>query len=129
MGSGEGSAMKNFIVCTGIVRVIISRRSRWIGLLVRMEEGRSSLKILTREPIGRKPSGGPRRRWDLIYVNRCQYEELGWFGSGLGLLESPCVCDIEPPCSISHGVIHFISHTFLRLLLKSLRFMLRPIFD
>ena len=26
------------------------------------------------------------------------------FGSGQGLLESPCECGIEPPGSISHGV-------------------------
>ena len=30
--------------------------------------------------------------------------ELGWLGSGLGLLESPCECGIEAPGSISHGV-------------------------
>ena len=36
--------------------------------------------------------------------NRYQYEELGWFGSGYGLLESPCECDIKPPGYISHGV-------------------------
>ena len=43
MGSGEGSAMRNVIVCTGhlIDRVIKSRRLRWAGHVVRMEEGRS----------------------------------------------------------------------------------------
>ena len=34
-----------------------------------------------------------------------KYEELGWFGLGLGLLETPCECDIERPGSMSHGVI------------------------
>ena len=29
---------------------------------------------------------------------------MRWFGSGYGLLESPCKCGIEPPGSISHGV-------------------------
>ena len=33
-----------------------------------------------------------------------QYEELDWFGSGYGLLESSCAFDIEPSGSISHGV-------------------------
>ena len=49
MGSGEGSTMRNFVVCTVhlIVRVIKSRRLRWAGHVVRMEEGRSAFKILT----------------------------------------------------------------------------------
>ena len=34
----------------------------------------------------------------------CQREELGWFGSGQVLLESPCECGIKPPSLISHGV-------------------------
>ena len=29
-----------------------------------------------------------------------QYRELGWFGSGYELLESPCECDVEFPGSI-----------------------------
>ena len=33
---------------------------------------------------------------------RGQYEELGRFGSGYGLLESACECGIEPPDSINH---------------------------
>jgi hypothetical protein len=34
----------------------------------------------------------------------CQYEELYSFGSGWGLLESPCEFGTEHPGSISHGV-------------------------
>ena len=47
MGSGEGSTMRNFVVCTVhliIVRVIKSRRLRWTGNVARMEEVRSALK-------------------------------------------------------------------------------------
>ena len=29
-----------------------------------MEEGRSAFKILTGKPTGKKPFGGPRRRWE-----------------------------------------------------------------
>ena len=29
-----------------------------------MEEGRSAFKILTGKPIGMRPSGRPRRRWE-----------------------------------------------------------------
>ena len=47
-----------------IVRVIKSRRLRWAGHVARMEEGRSAFKILTGKPIGRRPLGRPRRRWE-----------------------------------------------------------------
>ena len=47
-----------------IVRVIKSRRLRWAGPVVRMEEGRSAFKILTGERTGKKPIGTPRRRWE-----------------------------------------------------------------
>jgi hypothetical protein len=46
-----------------IVRVIKSRRLRWAGHVARMEEGRSSFKILTSKPTGKRPLGRPRRRW------------------------------------------------------------------
>ena len=54
MGSGEGSTIRNFIVCN-IVRVIKSRRLRWAGHVARMEEDRSAFKILTGKPTGKRP--------------------------------------------------------------------------
>ena len=47
-----------------IVRVIKSRRLRWAGHVARMEEGRSTFKILTGKPAGKKPLGRPSRRWE-----------------------------------------------------------------
>ena len=47
-----------------IVRVIKSRRLRWAGHVARMEEGRSAFKILKGKPIGKRPLGRPRRRWE-----------------------------------------------------------------
>ena len=38
-----------------IVRVIKSRRLRWVGHVTRMEEGRSAFKILTGKPTGKRP--------------------------------------------------------------------------
>ena len=58
-----------------IVRVIKSRRLRWAGHVGRMEEDRSTFKILTGNPKGKK------------------------------LLESPCDCGTEPPGFVSYGVI------------------------
>ena len=50
MGSGEGSTMRSY--SPNIVRVNKSRRLIWAGHVVRMEEGRSSFKILTGKPTG-----------------------------------------------------------------------------
>jgi len=38
-----------------IVRVIKSRRLRWAGHVVRMEEGRNAFKIFTGKPTGKRP--------------------------------------------------------------------------
>ena len=57
--------MRNFIVyrSPNIARVIKSTRLRWAGHVSRMEEGRSSFKILTGKPIGKRPLGRPNHRW------------------------------------------------------------------
>ena len=65
MGSGEGSTMRNFTVCTvHLIWVIKSRRLRWPGHVARMEEGRSAFKALIGKPTGKRPLGRPRRRWE-----------------------------------------------------------------
>ena len=46
-----------------IVRVIKSRRLRWAEHVARMEEGRSTFKIVTGKPTGKRPLGNPARRW------------------------------------------------------------------
>ena len=61
-----------------IVRVIKSRRLRWAGHVVRMEEGMSAFKILRCKPTGKRPLRRPRRRWeDNIRMN---LEEIGIMG-------------------------------------------------
>ena len=47
---------------SNIGRVIKSRRLRWSGRVVRMEEGRIAFKILTDKPKGKIPLGRPRFR-------------------------------------------------------------------
>ena len=42
--------------------MIKSKRLRWAGHVVRIEEGRSSFKILTGKPTGKRPLGRPRRK-------------------------------------------------------------------
>ena len=43
--------------------MIKSTRFRWGGQLAKMEEGRSSFKILKYKPIEKRHLGRPRRRW------------------------------------------------------------------
>ena len=47
-----------------IVRVIKSRRMRWVGHVARMEERRGVHKVLVGKPDGKRPLGRPRRRWE-----------------------------------------------------------------
>jgi hypothetical protein len=47
-----------------IVRVIKSRRTRWPGHVARMGEGRGVYSVLVGKPEGKRPLGGPRRRWE-----------------------------------------------------------------
>ena len=43
--------------------MIKSRTLRWVGHVVRMEEGRSAFKILTCKSTARRPLGRPKWRW------------------------------------------------------------------
>jgi len=47
-----------------IVRVIKSRRMRWMGDVVRMGEGRSVYRVLVGKPGGKRPLGRPRHGWE-----------------------------------------------------------------
>jgi hypothetical protein len=45
-----------------IVRVIKSRRMRWVGHVARMGEGRGVYRVLIGKPEGKRPLGRPRGR-------------------------------------------------------------------
>jgi hypothetical protein len=47
-----------------IVRVIKSRRMRWVGHVARNGEGRGVYRVLVGRPEGRRPLGRPRLRWE-----------------------------------------------------------------
>jgi hypothetical protein len=47
-----------------IIRVIKSKRTRWVGHVTRMGERRSVYGVLVRKPNGESPIGRPWRRWD-----------------------------------------------------------------
>ena len=66
-----------------IVRVIKSRRMRWVGHAALMGEERGVYRVLVGKPEGRRPLGRPRRRW--VDNIRIDLEEVGcgymdWIG-------------------------------------------------
>jgi hypothetical protein len=47
-----------------IIRVIKSRRMRWVGHVTHMGEGRGVYTVLIERPEGKGPLGRRRRRWE-----------------------------------------------------------------
>jgi len=65
-----------------IVRVIKSRRLRWVGHVARMGERRSIYRVLVGKLEGKRPLGRPRRRWE--DTKKMDLQEVGcgvWSGS------------------------------------------------
>jgi hypothetical protein len=46
-----------------IIRIIKSRRMRWVGHVARMGEKRNVYRLLVGKQEGKRPLGRPRRRW------------------------------------------------------------------
>jgi hypothetical protein len=67
-----------------IVRVIKSRRIRWVGLVARMGEGRCVFRALVGRPEGKRPLGRSRRRWE--YNIKMDLREIGIDGANWILL-------------------------------------------
>jgi len=66
-----------------IVRVIKSRRMRWVGHVARMDEDRRVYRVLVEKPEGKRPLGRPKRRW--VDIIRMYIQEMGcgymhWIG-------------------------------------------------
>jgi hypothetical protein len=55
--------LHNLYPSPSIIRIIKSRRMRWVGNVARMGEKRNVYRILVGRPEGKRPLGRPRRRW------------------------------------------------------------------
>jgi hypothetical protein len=55
--------LHNLYSSPSIIRVIESRRMRWVGYAARIGERRNAYRILVEKPEGKRPLGRPRRRW------------------------------------------------------------------
>jgi hypothetical protein len=68
--AGESCIITSFKTCklTGghVIRMIKSRRMRWVGHVARTEEMNNAYKILVMKPEGKRPFGRPRSRWEII---------------------------------------------------------------
>jgi hypothetical protein len=70
-----------------LIRIIKSRRMRWIGHVVRIGKKRNMHSLLVRKSQGRRSLGRPRRMWvnnikmDLREI-RMGWCGLDWSGSG-----------------------------------------------
>jgi hypothetical protein len=56
--------LHNLYSSPNIVRVIKSRKLRWVGHVTRMEEGKGVYRVLVGEPEAKRPLGRPGRRWE-----------------------------------------------------------------
>jgi hypothetical protein len=66
--TGEWRRLHNeelYALCStrSIIRVIKSRRMRWAGHVVHVQERRGSYRVLVRKSEVRRPLGIPKRRW------------------------------------------------------------------
>jgi len=86
-----------------IVRVINRRRMRWAGHVACMGEERGVYRVLVGKPWGKRPLGGPRRRWmDNIRISR-RWDVDIWTGLGWPSIEiggETCECGNEPSGSV-----------------------------
>jgi hypothetical protein len=46
-----------------LIRIIKSRRMKWVGHVALMREKRNAYRLLVGKPEGKRPLGRPRRRW------------------------------------------------------------------
>jgi hypothetical protein len=61
----QNEELHNLYPSPSIIRMIKSRRMRWVGRVARMWEKRNAYRILVGNPEGKRPLGRPRRRWIL----------------------------------------------------------------
>ena len=60
----DNEELRDLYSLPNIVRVVKSRRMRWVGHVARMGEGRGVHRVLVGKPEGKRPLGRPRRRWE-----------------------------------------------------------------
>jgi hypothetical protein len=89
-----------------IVRVIKSRRMKWMGQVARMEARTGVHGVLVGKPEGKRPPGGPRLRWEdniKIGIQEVRCGGMDW--TGYRQMSGTCENGNEPSGSIKWGNI------------------------
>jgi hypothetical protein len=86
------------------IKVIKSRRIRWVGHVARMEEMRNTY-ILVGKPEGKRPLGRPIRRWEDIIMDlrAIGFESLDQIYLAQGKDACSCEHGNEPSGSMKRG--------------------------
>ena len=61
---------------TSIIRVIKSRRMRWVGHVARMGDRRNAYRVWRKKPKDKRPLERPRHKWNYIII--IDFNEVGW---------------------------------------------------
>jgi hypothetical protein len=61
-----------------IIRIMKSRRMRWVGHVAQMGEKRNAYRLLVGKPEGRRSLGRPRHRW--VVNIKMNLGEIRWGG-------------------------------------------------
>jgi len=67
----------NLIEGADIVRFIKAQRIKWLGHIRRMDQARPTRKLLDWKPMGTRPVGKPRQRWQeyiMEYLKKLKVE-------------------------------------------------------
>jgi hypothetical protein len=77
--------LRDLYFSPSIIRIIKSRRMRWVGHVARMGEKRNAYRLLVGKPEKKRPLGRPRRRW-MVNI-RMDLGEVEWGDNWIGLAQ------------------------------------------
>ena len=63
------------------MRFIKAQRIKWLGHIQRMDQARPTGKILDWKPMGTRPVGRPRQRWQDVVENLKKLKFKNWKGA------------------------------------------------
>jgi hypothetical protein len=72
----QNEEIQIFCSSPSIIRMVKSRRTRWVGHVARIEKKKNEDYLLVGKPAGEKPLGKPRRRW----VDNIKIDLGEWYG-------------------------------------------------
>jgi hypothetical protein len=76
VGKLHNKELNDLYSSPSIIRIMKSRRMRWVGHVTRMGEKRNAYRLLVGKSEGKRPLGRPRRRW--VDNIRMVFGEVGW---------------------------------------------------